>query len=307
MLLAKKLVVGDRIGVIAPSHPVTEEYWGQFHRGIQQLKDLGFEVELAPNVYSNSLKFSASPQEKADDLHRMFLNPEISAIICAVGGSNSNSCLPFIHWEAIQNNPKIFIGMSDITVLLNAIYAKTGLITFHGIDVIWGFGGELMPYEVEEFFNRLVKKEKRIMFSKGCKTVISGRTCGNLLGGNLNCLLKLAGTGYLPAFDRAILLVEQAANSLDTMDSHFSQLQQLGILDRVAGVVVGYIDGIDSEEETKGRYEEILLSKLGKRSIPILKVYDFGHNCPNTMLPIGAEVSLDADRHELTILSECLL
>ena len=220
-MIPKRLKVGDTIGIVSPSGPVNEELKHQFDKGIDFLKNLGFKVKIGKNALSNSLKYSATPQEKADDMNAMFADDEIKAVICSQGGANANSILPLLDFEIIKNNPKIFLGISDITVLLNAIYQKTGLVTFHGNDIMWGFGTEHTDYDEQEFKDRLIEgKIGEIKHNSEWGCIRDGVAEGVLIGGNLNCLNKLVGTEYLPDFKDKILLLESfdESNSPDDVE-----------------------------------------------------------------------------------------
>ena len=305
-MLAPKLTPGDIIGVVSPSTPVEQDNH-QLKNGIRFLISMGFGVILSKHVFANSLGYSASPTEKAADLMEMFANPKVKAIICSQGGDTANACLSYLDWPVIAANPKVFLGISDITVLINAIYTKTGLVTFHGNDMMWGFGRNPTPYDREEFLARLVEgKIGRVKASGPRKAIRNGRGEGRLLGGNLRCLLKLAGTPYFPDFSGAILFIESLGFEPATCDYMFRQLQQMGVFDQIQGVIIGYIDGVDNLPEATLHLEDVLMNAAGDYHFPILKTNDFGHNCPNTTLPVGARVSMDAEVCEIEILEECV-
>jgi muramoyltetrapeptide carboxypeptidase len=305
-MLGNKLSPGNTIGVVSPSTPV-EPGNPQLANGVRVLEDLGFKSILGKHVFANSLGYAASPTEKAADLMGMFGDPEVRAIICSQGGDTANASLPYLDWQVIRDNPKIFLGISDITVLLNAIYAKTGLVTFHGNDVMWGFGRHPTAYDRQEFLARLVDGKIGKVTSAGPrKAMRSGRAEGRLLGGNLRCLLKLAGTPYFPDFSGAILFIESLGFEPAASDYMFRQLQQMGVFDQVAGVIVGYIDGVDNLPDARLYLEDVLLTVTQDYHFPILKTNNFGHNCPNTTLPVGARVRMDADEQEIEILEKCV-
>jgi muramoyltetrapeptide carboxypeptidase len=305
-MLAPKLSSGDIIGVVSPSTPVEQES-RQLKNGIRFLISMGFGVVLSKNVFANSLGYAASPIEKAADLMEMFAKPAVKAIICSQGGDTANACLPYLDWQVIRDHPKIFLGISDITVLLNAIYAKTGLVTFHGNDVMWGFGRYPTDYDQQEFLDRLVQGKIGRVNPAGIRmTIRSGRAEGRLLGGNLRCLLKLAGTPYFPNFTGAVLFVESLGFEPATCDYMFRQLQQMGVFEQISGVIVGYIDGVDNLPEATLHMEDVLLNVTQDYHFPILKANDFGHNTPNTTLPVGAGVRMDAGAREIEIVEECL-
>lgn len=305
-MIAMKLNRGDRIGVVSPSTPAPPGD-PQLDRGVRFLEDMGFQVTLGQHVSSNSWGYAASPQEKAADINALFADPAVRAILCSQGGDTANACLPYLDWTLIAGNPKVFLGISDITVLLNAIHARTGLVTFHGDDVMWGFGRDPSPYTVREFVGRLVDAEIGKIPASGDRTTVrGGRAEGRLLGGNLNGLLKLAGTPYLPDLTGAILFLEGLDLRPAQCDFKLHQLEQMGVFDRVRGVLVGYIDGLDDREDEPIKLQDVLLRVVSEYRFPILKADDFGHNCPNTVLPVGARVRMDADRREIEILEACV-
>ena len=185
-LLPLRLSAGDTIGVIAPSDPVLPDQENRLHMGIAYLTDMGFTVKIGAHIRSKALGYTATPAEKAEDINRMFADPDVRAIICAQGGDSANAPLTLIDWDAIRQNPKVFMGLSDITVLLNAIYQQTGLVTFHGNDILWGFGNDLAEYERAEFIRTVLNGELGpIPPNRPRVNVRAGQASGKLLGGNL--------------------------------------------------------------------------------------------------------------------------
>jgi muramoyltetrapeptide carboxypeptidase len=306
-LLPPKLNPGDTLGIVSPSTPVTEELDDQFRNGVRFLESLGFQVKTGRHVRSTSWGYAASPREKAEDIHAMFADDSVQAIICSQGGATANACLPYLDWELIRAHPKIFLGISDISVLLNAIHHKTGLVTFHGNDVMWGFGRTPSAYDRDEFLARLVDARiGAITPNRGRRTIRSGVAKGKLLGGNLHCLLKLAGTPYFPNFDESILFVEDIGITPEECDHAFQQLKQIGVFEQIQGTIIGYIDGLQNNPEAAAQMEYVLLRVTAEYDFPILKVDDFGHNCPNTTLPVGSKVKLDADECRIEIMEKCV-
>ncbi len=303
-IIPKKLQKGDTIGIISPSGGVSKELENQFNQGVDFLKNLGFRLKIGRNALSNTLKYSATPQEKANDINSVFADTEIKAIICSQGGANSNSFLPLLDFEVINNNPKIFLGFSDITVLLNSIYQKTGLVTFHGNDVMWGFGNERTDYDEEEFIDRLVKgKIGEIEHNSEWRCIREGIVEGVLIGGNLNCLNKLAGTEYQPNFESKILLLETfgGTNAPDSVECELSHLKQMGVFEKIKGLWIGYYD-----HKSKIPYEEVVMNVAKDYDFPILKCDDFGHNTANTTIPIGTKVKFDATNKQVVLLDKCV-
>lgn len=306
-IIPRKLSAGDTIGVIAPSDPVLPENEDKLQAGRNYLAKMGFKVIYGSNLRAITLGFTASPDEKAQDINEMFANPRVKAIICAQGGDSANLPLTLIDYETIRQNPKIFLGLSDITVLLNAIYQQTGLVTFHGNDILWGFGNDLNDYEHREVVRTLIDGVSGPIPVNRTRTCIrSGQSQGKLLGGNLRCLLKLAGTPYWPDFSDAILFVEAFDITLSDCYSAFHQLHQMGVFDQISGAIVGYIYGMQHRNMPRPHMEDILFDVTQDYQFPILKMNEFGHNCPNTVLPVGGEVFMDADQGLVAISSPCV-
>jgi muramoyltetrapeptide carboxypeptidase len=156
MLIPQRLRRGDTIGIVSPSGAVRKEVKPQLKKGLGFLRNSGFKVQLGKNALKIEDRSAGTPEQRAEDINSMFSNDEIDAIICSQGGGTANTCLPLIDFDLIRKNPKIFLGISDITVLLNAFYAKTGLVTFHGNDVMFGFGRKFTRYDKDEFVDRLM-------------------------------------------------------------------------------------------------------------------------------------------------------
>ncbi|MBI4162922.1 MAG: LD-carboxypeptidase [Candidatus Aenigmarchaeota archaeon] len=306
MLIPKALKKGDTIGIVSPSGAIVKQNKKQLNSGIKFLKNLGFKTLLGKNALKVDNFSAGTAQERADDINNMFSDSSVDAIMCTQGGETANSCLPFIDWSIIRKNPKIFTGISDITALLNAMYTKSSLVSFHGNDVMWGFGRKPSKYDTNEFIGRLVNKKIGLVNKNSIwKTVKSGSAEGTLLGGNLTCFMKLIGTEYFPDLTNSILFLEEYRPRPQELEYKLEQLKQTGVFEKVKGVLIGHIDGIDNKN-IEQNMESILLRITGSYDFPILKCHDFGHNCPNTVLPLGIKVKLDAGSNNLEILENCV-
>lgn len=296
----KKLKIGDTIGIVSASDPITKENSQQLENGIKVLNDLGFKIVRGTYLASTD------PKEKAGDINNFFADKRVKAIICTQGGDSAEKLLLYIDWQRIKENPKIFMGISDITVLLNAIHRKTGLITFHGNDVCWGFGRDPTEYDKQEFLNVVVRGTKEIKQNRERKTIRKGKAKGKLLGGNLRCLLKLADTPYWPDFTDAILILEAYKIDEEKCIAAFKKLQEKKVFDKIKGVIVGFIYSMQEETPQSKQMEDLLLEFTKEYNFPILKVNDFGHNCPNTTLPIGCKIEVDADKKTIKLMEDCV-
>lgn len=295
-MLAKSLVKSDKIGVVAPSGPYKEKYRDNFERATKLLELMGYELVFSKNLFETSEESSVDAQKRADDINEMFANKDIKAIICLQGGDNANAVLPLLEYDLIKKNPKIFMGLSDITTILNAIYTKTGLVTYHTNDFLFGFGGEFSEYDLEDFNKTFVIGNRtEIKPTMERKVIREGRAEGKLVGGNLRCLLKLAGTEYFPDFRDSIFFVEARSGNVKQYEYMFEQLKQIGVFDLIKGAIVGYVKGIQEDNESKIQMEDILLKVSSRYVFPIIKCEDFGHKNSNAIMPIGVRVKIDTN------------
>jgi muramoyltetrapeptide carboxypeptidase len=170
---------------------------------------------------------------------------------------------------------------------------------------MWGFGRKPDKYDEAEFLSRLMYAQIReIPPNRERKTIRQGVAEGKLFGGNLRCLLNLTGTPYFPDSTDGILFVEALDIIPDQCDYMFHHLKQIDIFDHIRGAVVGYVDGLQRNHASI-QMEDDLLNVTAECVFPILKVNDFGHNCSNTILPVGGQVRIDANKQIIEILENC--
>jgi len=294
-----RLKSGDTIGIVAPSDSISKKNKIQFEKGLNFIESMGFKIKFGEYPFCNENGDQRRYEEKAQDINEMFANKEIKAIICAQGGENSKNILPFLDYDTIKENPKPFIGMSDITCILNAIYKKTGLVTFHGNDIIFGFGRDPKKYDIEEFKQKFIKQIfDKINPNSDWKILNSGIAAGILIGGNLFCFLQLAGTEFFPDPENKILFIEEYKPTSEQFISMIHLLKDLGIFDKIKGLIIGHIDGLNEESVN------IVSNVLKEYDFPIIKIEEFGHNTPNTVIPVGMEVKIDTNKMEITY-SKC--
>ncbi len=194
-----RLKPGDTLGLIAPGSYISED---ELKESKDNLEKLGYKVEFNEKILSKSGYLAGTDESRADEVNSMFANKKINGIVCARGGYGCARILPLLHYDLIKNNPKILIGYSDITALLNGIYSKTGLITFHGPVGISSFN----DFSVTYFNEVLVHPEEKLILINAksedekaenkVTTIASGKAVGELVGGNLSLMNSLIGTKY---------------------------------------------------------------------------------------------------------------
>lgn len=295
-MLATKLEIGDTIGVIAPSNPIDENLIIHINNSITLVEKTGFKVKFGSNIFLNDLGYSASVQRKVEDLHQMFLDKEVKAIICATGGFNSNSLLDYIDYEIIKKNPKIICGFSDITSLLNGIYIKTGLVTFHGPNFKSLTSSET-NYSYDEFLKRFVACDKKIGKEDDTyREVVKGQAEGVLVGGNLSLIKNFCIGKYKMDFTDKILFIEDLGHESPPgmISNYLYFMKQNGVFDKIRGIWVG-----NYEHESRISLEKILLDILNQEyDFPIIKSNNFGHTERKTVIPIGVKVRINTQEEK---------
>ena len=303
MIKPSKLKAGDVIGVISPSTPVFSRK--ALSKNMATLEAMGFRPKLAPKALEVHGNYQAGTAvDRLSDLRAMFLDDEVKAIFCTGGGYSAIQLLPAIDWSLIEKNPKIFIGYSDITALLNPITDKTDLITFHG-PLLEGLNGEARggKYSLRSLKNALTKGDSGLLknFTEW-KVLRPGKAEGTLIGGNLNVLLSLMGTPFEPKWDGRILFIEEVSETIETIDNFLWRLRLAKVFKKIEGLIVGKITDLKPvEDETDGWanmdkppvIEDVILNATEGYDLPILYGADFGHDVPSLTLPIGARALLD--------------
>ena len=303
-MMLKKLQKGDTIGLVAPSNYTDAEKEKLLNNAVKIVKGFGLGVKkgkyiTTKNKYGTS---AGTPKERASDINTMFADKNVKMIWCVQGGVTANEVLDLIDYDLIKKNPKIFMGLSDNTVILNAINKKTGLITFYGPDAKAGNKDEYFDseYSHQEFKKRLMQGETgEINKISEWKCVREGKAKGKIFCGHLGCFLKLAGTKYWPDMNNSILILEGYYSDIRTNQWRLAQLKQIGVFDKISGIVIGLVLGFDKEQklDASGKrvyFEDLVLDATKEYDFPILKMNEFGHKCPCTILPIGGIAELDA-------------
>ena len=302
--MLKKLNYGDKIGVIAPSNPIIERNIQELEMAKKLVEEKGFKVEFSKYFFSNTNGYSATPQEKAEDLNYMFANNEIKMIWCAKGGENSNSLFEFIDYKLIKDNPKIICGYSDITSITNMITEKTGLITFSGTN-FKTIATDETDFSFNEAIKRFVDCSTKLGKPEDYKVLKEGYAEGNLIGGNLNLTHNLVCGKYSIDFtDKILFLEELGVETPPAFASNFLYyMKQNGVFDKIKGLWIG-----NYNHESGISLEKIVLDVLDEEyNFPIIKSDNFGHTENKIVIPIGAKAKIDTgSKEKITLLEEVL-
>ena len=298
-MLANKLKIGDTIGVIAPDKALKSKDRKTLENATKYFESLGLKVKYGKYLFSEDHYCAGTPEERAKDLNDMFNDKEVKAIFTVKGGDMVNGILPYIDFANIKNNPKIFLGMSDITVLLCAINKMTGLITFHCQDYIWFGKDKVTDYDKNEIKDKLFNGNNVLISYKERQFIDFGNKeiTGKIYGTNVRCLLKLVGTPYMPNLENAVLFLEGLHSDIIQWNAMLEQYNQMNAFNKA--VVFGYIYQLQHIEENKYSIVEEL-RKINS-NVPIVKTNDFGHIHGNSIIPIGADVTINANEKSIIV------
>lgn len=311
MIKPAALKQGDTIGIIAPSGAIKDH--GMLKRAVSNIEKRGYKVKLGAHVKDKHWYLAGKDQDRLDDLMTFFSDPEIDAIFCARGGYGCVRLLDKIDYTIIKQNPKIFMGFSDITALHLSFYKFSDLITFHGPLAVFDLGNEkLIDYTVNNMWNYL---EGNINFPLAVENVLEtvtinkGIVKGQLIGGNLALLSTLHGSKYFPDLNNKILFIEDISEYMYRLDRYLMQLKISGVFETVNGIIFGEFTDIvktDDEVINKLTMPEVIKDILGDIKTPAICGFSCGHSRNKATLPVGAECELDANSNILTIVEPFL-
>lgn len=285
------------IGLIAPAGPAELDAG----KAAQWLRARGYSLRIYPGVEQKEGYLAGSDDVRLKDLHDAFSDQEVDAILCLRGGYGSPRLLDKVDYSLLREHAKPFIGYSDITALHLAINRYAGFVTFHGpmlnADLL---GGKQVPTE-SSLFSMLrgqLKAGGRLKHPVAypLTTIAPGIACGQLLGGNLSMIAATMGTPYEILADDIILFIEDINEPLYRIDRLLTHLRLAGKLDRLRGVLVGDIAGVDPQA-----LAQLLVQTFEPLRIPVLAGWRSGHCDPNLTLPLGAMVRLDAGSQQLLL------
>jgi muramoyltetrapeptide carboxypeptidase LdcA involved in peptidoglycan recycling len=306
---------GDTVAIAALSSELDADSLEKYRAGVAELEALGFRVRAAPLVEVGKRWWwaAAQPAEVAEEVNALFRDPDVHAIWALTGGRFTLSYLDALAYDAIAANPKPLIGMSDNDAIVLAIHSRTGLVTFHGDNAIDGMGDwhalpALDRARHADAYRRVLSSTEPagpLPALSRWETWRPGRAEGHLLGGLLPRFLRIQATPWAFAperFDGAILFLEELAQPTINVWNDLQVLRHGGILDRIAGLLIGPVETVSIAEYAPQTLREVVLNVLGDRDIPIMGNVNFGHADPNLLLPLGVRAAMDADALTLGLL-----
>lgn len=265
---------------------------------------MGFKVELGKNVLASNGYMAGSIEERLEDLYGMFKNPNVKAVFCSNGGTSAIQLVDKINYELIKANPKIFVGLSDPSVLVLSIFKKANLVTFNG-PTGYNFGeGGVTPYTEKYFLSAIMKDGTlgKIKEISEWKIIKEGRLEGEIVGGNILSLQSLIGTPYLPDFRGKILFWEMINMDNSDMDFLLSHYKLSGVFDEIKGMIIGGLSQYIHRDEDSETFEEMIKRIFKEYNFPILYNVDLGHTDNKITIPLGIKVEIIATNEEKALI-----
>ncbi|WP_155592128.1 S66 family peptidase [Lysinibacillus cavernae] len=320
------------IGIFSPSSPATVTALKRYERAKAFLEEKNFHIVTGSLTGQSDYYRSGSPKERAEEFNELLHNPNVDIIMSTIGGTNANSMLPYIDYEAFRRYPKIVVGYSDATAILLALYAKTGISTFYGPALVPSFGEfeplvndtykyfenyffnpQTIPYEIpmppywsDEPVNWLEKTVDKKVKNNVWLTVHEGIVEGRLIGGNANAMYGFIGTPYFPEIEEGdILLVEDCMKNAAIVEKNFAMLKLHGVFNKINGIILGKHECYDDLGTGRQPYN-ILIEQLDGIEIPILADVDICHTHPMHPIAIGKQVRLDATAKKIYCIEKWL-
>jgi len=304
-----RLKPGDTVALFNVSGAVFER--APYEQAREALQALGFQVREAPNLRARYGHFAGTAAQRAADFNALVADPSVHGLVALTGGSGAGRVLPLIDYAAIARTPKVIAGFSDVTALLNAVQARTGLVTFHGPMGV----SEWNPYSVANFKAVLMDAAPHLLRNQDergdlpgprehrIQTIRPGTAQGRLVGGNLAVLSALAGSAYWPRFDGAILFLEDINEFIYRVDRMLSTLQLAGALDRLAGVAIGAFTNCKPGEGFGTlTLDEVFDDYFAGLGVPVYRGAMIGHIRPKLTVPVGLPAEIDATAGTLRLL-----
>lgn len=305
---------GDLVALFNPSGFADDAL---IQRATENLEKLGLRVMQSAHIRASRGNTAGTIGQRLTDVHALFANREVRALWAARGGSGTAQILPYIDYALIARNPKIVVGYSDLTSLLLAIYAKTGLVTFHGPVGSSGF----TPFTVAHLEATLIEGRAPYLMTTAdehakraaaeanfTQRVLRGGSAeGTLMGGNLSVLASLVGTPYLPDVKQPLLFLEEISEAPYRVERMLTQLAQSGMLDNASAAMLGvFVKGDIAPGEESLTLTQALDDHFASRPIPSAYGLSFGHIASQWVLPIGIRARFDSDTKSLTLLESAV-
>ena len=273
----------DKIALVVCSNGKNIEDKGR----LEKLEDILVQMGLVPiftkYIYKDKFGRGAKSQVRAEELMSFYKNKEIKAIFDISGGDISNEVLDHLDYDVIKRNYKPFFGYSDLTTVLNALRSQTSEVNY-----LYQILNIIESEEIKTSVENTLMKNEQTLFDVKWKFLQGSRIEGEVIGGNIRCFLKLAGTRYFPEVENKVLFIEGLGTSIEGLVTHLAQLKQIGVFDKISGLLIGTFTKIEKEISEEELYE--LIREYIPSSLAVAKTQEVGHARNSKALKIGEKI-----------------
>lgn len=279
------LNINDKIALVVCSNAKNEEDKVRIEKLESILVEMGLVPIFTKYMYKDKFGRGANPQVRASELMSFYKNNEIKAIFDISGGDIANEILDYLEFELIEENYKPFFGYSDLTTVLNALESQT-----NGVNYLYQILNIIENDEIRKNFENTFLKNQNFLFDVNWKFLQGSSVEGEVIGGNIRCFLKLAGTKYFPEIENKVLFIEGLGTSIESLSTHLAQLKQIGVFDKISGLLIGTFTKIEKEFSVEEVFE--VVREYIPSSLAVAKTQEVGHARSSKVLKIGEEIHI---------------
>ncbi len=280
--------MNKKVAIVCCSNAIKESYKEKVELLKQTLSNIGIETICSNCIYEKEDVFGGSALDRANELMKFYKDDSINEIFDISGGDIANGILNYLDYDIITNSSKKYWGYSDLTTIINAIYTKTKRQSV--LYQIRNLIHDAKEQKVKLFENTICNN-KDDLYKFDYEFIQGKQMEGTIIGGNIRCFLKLAGTEYMPDFTDKILLLESYGGTVAQIETYLWQLQQLGAFNKIKGILLGTFTQM--EKENSQPTVEILLKRIIGTKIPIAKTKEIGHGTDSKAIIIGKNYTFE--------------
>lgn len=280
---------GEKVGLICLSNGLSRQMEDDINKLCEVLQKIGLQPVCSPYLYKEESVFSAEAKQRAKILMDFYKADDIKAIFDISGGDIANEVLDYLDYEVIKEKNKPFFGYSDLTTVINALYSQTERNSYlYQIRNLIGSHSERQ----KDLVAKSLLQDELDLFEFSYSFIQGDELEGIVVGGNIRCLLKLAGTQFMPDFTNKVLFLESLSGGVARMVTFLNQYKQMGVFDKISGIILGTFTQME-EERLSPTIEELVIKVLGERKIPIVKTREIGHGQDSKAIIIGRAIKLN--------------
>ena len=275
----------DKIALVVCSNGKNIEDKDRLEKLESILVEMGLVPVFTKYIYKDKFGRGAKTQVRGEELMSFYKNKEIKAIFDISGGDIANEVLEYLDYDVIKRNYKPFFGYSDLTTVLNALRSQTNEVNY-----LYQILNIIESEEIKTSFENTFMKNEQTLFDVKWRFLQGSSVEGEVIGGNIRCFLKLAGTRYFPEVKNKVLFIEGLGTSMEGLVTHLSQLKQIGVFDKISGLLIGTFTKIEKEISVEELFK--LVQEYSPSSLAVAKTQEVGHAKNSKALKIGEKIHI---------------